>query len=122
MLLGADVTYVNMKHKNKLSNITFYDTEHSEATVGQKTYSFTEKVLIDVSDWCGLYLVLKSVLDGFGGIQVACWPLVLKFVGSNLAEAVGFFGRKNPQHAFLRRESKAVCPISCFTACKRTQK
>jgi hypothetical protein len=30
----------------------------------------------------------------------------------HLAEAVGFFGRKNPQHAFLRRGSKAVCPMS----------
>ena len=27
---------------------------------------------------------------------------------SNPAEAVGFFGRKNPQRAFLRRGSKAV--------------
>jgi hypothetical protein len=48
--------------------------------------------------------------------------LVPKFAGSNPAEAVGFFGRKNPQHTFLRRGSKAVCPMSCFTACKRTQK
>jgi hypothetical protein len=48
--------------------------------------------------------------------------LVPKFVGSNPAEAVGFFGKKNPQHAFLRRGNKAVCPMSCFTACKRTQK
>ena len=38
----------------------------------------------------------------------ACWPLVPKFAGSNPAEAVGFLGRKNPQHAFLRRGSKAV--------------
>jgi hypothetical protein len=59
---------------------------------------------------------------GFGGLEVACWPLVPKFAGSNPAEAVGFFGRKNPQHAFLRRGSKAVCPMSCFTTCKRTQK
>jgi len=43
---------------------------------------------------------------------VACWPLVPKIAGSNPAEAVGFFGRKNPQHAFLRRGSKAVCPMS----------
>jgi hypothetical protein len=50
------------------------------------------------------------------------WPLVLKFAGSNPAEAVGFFGRKNPQHAFLPRGSKAVCPMSCLTACKITQK
>jgi hypothetical protein len=30
-------------------------------------------------------------LSGFGGPEVACWPLVLKFAGSNPAEAVGFF-------------------------------
>ena len=43
---------------------------------------------------------------------VACWPLVPKFAGSNPAEAVRFLGRKNPQHAFLRRGSKAVGPMS----------
>ena len=31
---------------------------------------------------------------GFGGLAVACWPLVPKFVGSNSAEAVRFLGRK----------------------------
>jgi hypothetical protein len=61
-------------------------------------------------------------VSGFGGLEVAYWPLVPKLAGSNPAEVVGFFGRKNPQHAFLRRGSKAVCPMSCFTACKRTQK
>ena len=50
--------------------------------------------------------------NGFGGLGVACWPLVSKFAGSNLAEAVGFLGRKNPQHAFLQRGSKAVGPMS----------
>jgi hypothetical protein len=34
--------------------------------------------------------------------------LVPEFMSSNPAEAVGFFGQKNPQHAFLRRRSKAV--------------
>ena len=29
--------------------------------------------------------------SGFGGLEVACWPLVPKFAGSNPAEAVGFF-------------------------------
>jgi len=48
----------------------------------------------------------------FGGLGVACWPLVPKFAGSNLAEVFGFLGRKNPQHAFLRRGSKAVGPMS----------
>jgi len=47
------------------------------------------------------------VESGFGGLEV-----VPEFAGSNPAEAVGFFGRKNPQHAFLRRGSKAVGPMS----------
>ena len=34
-----------------------------------------------------LVTVVKS---GFGSLEVACWPLVPKFVGSNPAEAVGF--------------------------------
>jgi hypothetical protein len=45
-------------------------------------------------------------------LLLARWPLVPKFAGWNPAEAVGFFGRKNPQHAFLRRGSKDVCSMS----------
>jgi hypothetical protein len=55
------------------------------------------------------YLHLLS--SGFGGLEVVCWPLVPKFAGSHPAETVGFFGRKYPQHAFLRRGSKAVGPM-----------
>ena len=33
--------------------------------------------------------------SGLGGLEVACWPLVTKFAGSNPAEAVGFFRAKN---------------------------
>ena len=54
----------------------------------------------------------EGTVCGFGGLGVACWPLVPKFAGSNPAEAVGFLGRKNPQHAFLRRGSKAAGPMS----------
>jgi hypothetical protein len=43
---------------------------------------------------------------------LACWPLVSEFAGSNPAEAVGFFWCKNPQHAFLRRGSQIICPMS----------
>jgi hypothetical protein len=51
--------------------------------------------------------------SGFGGLEVACWPLVPKLVGSHPAGAVGFLElKKNPQHAFLRRGSKAVSPMS----------
>jgi len=49
---------------------------------------------------------------GFGGLEVACWPLVSTFAGSHAAKTVEFLGRKNPQHAFLRRGSKAVGPMS----------
>jgi len=51
--------------------------------------------------------ILRGVQSG-----VACWPLVPKFAGSNLTEAVGFLRAKYPQHAFLRKGSKAVGPMS----------
>ena len=35
-----------------------------------------------------------QIIRAFGGLAVACWPLVPKFAGSNPAEAVGFLGRK----------------------------
>jgi hypothetical protein len=40
------------------------------------------------------YTPWKSV-SGFGGLGVACWPLVPKFAGSNPAEAFGFLRAKN---------------------------
>ena len=40
-----------------------------------------------------------TLYSGFGGLEVACWPLVPKFAGSNPAEAVGFLRvNKTPQH------------------------
>ena len=43
--------------------------------------------------------------SGFGGLEVACWPLVPKFTGSNPAEAVGFF-RPKKSSARLPSEGK----------------
>ena len=54
------------------------------------------------------YLILSHP----SGLGVASWPLVPKFAGSAQAKADGFLGRKNPQHAFLQRGSKAVGPMS----------
>ena len=54
----------------------------------------------------------NTVDSGFGGLVVACWPLVPKFADSYPSEAVGFLGRKNSQYAFLRRGSKAVGSMS----------
>ena len=50
--------------------------------------------------------------SGFGGLEVACWPLVLKFAGSNPAEAVGFFRAKKSSARLPSKGSKAVCPMS----------
>jgi hypothetical protein len=36
----------------------------------------------------------RNHFSGFGGLEVACWPLVPKFAGSNTAEAVGYFRAK----------------------------
>ena len=44
-------------------------------------------------------------LSDFGGLEVACWPLVPKFAGSNPAEAVGFF-RGKKSSACLPSEGK----------------
>ena len=47
---------------------------------------------------CCFYSLI-TLRSGFGGLEVACWPLVSKFAGSNPAEAVGFLRvNKNPQH------------------------
>ena len=49
--------------------------------------------------------------------------MVPKFAGSNPAEAVGFFrAKKNPQHAFLRKGSKAVCPMSHICGMQKNAK
>ena len=55
-----------------------------------------------------------NLLSGFGGLEVACWPLVPKFAGSNPAEAVGFFRAKK-----IGGEVKPSVPCRRFTACKR---
>jgi hypothetical protein len=56
---------------------------------------------------------INPLNSGFGGAEVACWPLIYKFADSNPAEAVVFLkGDKNPQHAFLRKGSKIIDPMS----------
>jgi len=42
---------------------------------------------------------------GFGGLELACWPLVPKLAGSNPAEAVGFL-RAEKSSARLPSEGK----------------
>jgi hypothetical protein len=51
------------------------------------------------------YIISKHNKSGLGGLEVACWPLVPNFGGSNPAEAVGFF-RAKKSSARLPSEGK----------------
>ena len=56
---------------------------------------------------------LRYLGSGFGGLGVACWPLILKIAGSNPAEAIGFLRvNKNPQHVG-RHECLSVVIVVC---------
>jgi hypothetical protein len=44
----------------------------------------------------------------FGGLELACWPLVPKFAGSHPTEAVGFLRRKNPKPSDFYAEKKIL--------------
>ena len=62
-----------------------------------RQYFKSKKLLYD--------LQFYNAIMGFGGLGVACWPLVPKFAGSNPAEAVGFL-RAKKSSAHLPSEGK----------------
>jgi hypothetical protein len=56
--------------------------------------------------------VWRKVSD-FGGLAVSMLPSGTQHRGFKPTRSRQMYsGRKNPQHAFLRRGSKAVCPMS----------
>ena len=57
-------------------------------------------------------VIVTAVASGFGGLEVACWPLVPTFAGSNPAEAVGFFRAKKFSASLPGKGNRAVCPMS----------
>jgi hypothetical protein len=80
-----------------------------------KFYRIIWEVLL-VPRLCELYFALQLrknhgktsvslAAGGFGGLEVVCWSLVLKFACSNPAEAVGFF-RVKKSSARLPSEGK----------------
>jgi hypothetical protein len=52
-----------------------------------------------------IHFLLLLPLNGFGGLELACWPLVPKFAGSHPAEAFGFL-RAKKSSARLPSEEK----------------
>ena len=59
------------------------------------------------------------ICSGFGGLGVACWPLVPKFAGSNPAEAV-VKGEKILSTPSFGGEVKPSVPCRRFAASKRS--
>ena len=73
--------------------------------------------IVTVSAYC---LMILIDLSG-GGLGVACWPLVLKFAGSNPAEVVGFLrAKKILSTPSFGVEIKPSVPCRRFAACKRS--
>jgi hypothetical protein len=67
------------------------------------------------------YDKLRTNTSDFGGLEVACWPLVPKFAGSHPAEAVGFLGRnKIVSTASFGGKVHPSVPYRSFTACERS--
>ena len=65
-----------------------------------------------------LYFLL---IRGFGGLGVACWPLVPKFAGSNPSKAVCFLrANKILSTPSFRGEVKPSIPCLRFAECKRS--
>ena len=65
--------------------------------------------------------MLYSLISGFGGLEVACWPLVPKFAGSNPIEAVGFLTvNKNPQHVGGHGCLSVVIVVCCHVEVSAT--
>jgi hypothetical protein len=61
-----------------------------------------------------IYITITSndKRSGFGGLEVACWPLVPKLAGSNPTEDVGVFKAKKSSVHLPRRGSKGLSHIA----------
>jgi hypothetical protein len=56
-----------------------------------------------------VYSVVSGQANGFGGLVVSMLASISRV---QTRPKPSDFGRKNPQHAFLRKGIKAVCPMS----------
>ena len=71
-------------------------TQGSISTLKYYPKMETERLSIMIGCYskCSQPLTHHTGINQFGGLGVACWPLVPKFAGSNPAEAIGFLGVK----------------------------
>ena len=84
------ILYTHILHKK--SHVKEVNVQQSKLTENSpKKYYINYEALMEPS--------------GFGGLGVACWPLVPKFAGSNPAEAIRFL-RAKKSSACLPSEGK----------------
>ena len=79
-----------------LCSVTFFSFEN-RAGYEKMWKNFVERGRLLTAVWfmpISFYITKSYKHSGFGGLEIACWPLVPKFAGSYPAEAVGFLGRK----------------------------
>ena len=108
-MIAAIPAYGFMGCTGTILGLSFNRIRVSDGSVKDK--DITSRDFVPFQKRCLGIRAGNQFYSGFGGLEVACWPLVPKYADSNPTEAVGFFrAKKNPQHAFLRR----------FTACKRS--
>ena len=108
----------NTKIRIRANSAKFYVYQQTTAASEQYMPSFTGKARLHPGGFKPIYLNslilrlskefsegFKGNESGFSGLEVACWPLVPKFTGSNPVEAVGFF-REEKSSARLPSEGK----------------
>ena len=83
---------------------------------------FSDMIMFSVVGVTIDHILVYETANGFGALEVACWPLVPKFAGSNAAEVVGFFRTKKKilSTPSFGREVKPFIPCRKLTACKRS--
>jgi hypothetical protein len=81
-----------------------------EGLYQRKIPSGIESVTFLVVEQC-LYQLFHHV-SGFCGLAVSMLASGTQDRGLKPGRSFQIFEQKNPQHAFLRRGSKAVCPMS----------
>ena len=107
-----------LKHEKFSQGLTGGATA-TVVTTAVSCYLFHGLQCVPESDHC-LYLAIIlfiSVLTGFGGLVVS---MLASGTQDRGLEAVGFFGRKNPQHAFLVGEVKPSPMSQICAASQRT--
>ena len=103
----TEVTCVKLISLRQWGLVSLYNERLKWVTSYPLLVYFTRVLygLLSLSLFLNILSLICDQFSGFGGLGVACWPLVPKFAGSNPAEAVGFL-RAKKSSARLPSEGK----------------